>query len=48
MIDPTVPPGLDPADPENYECETCGTVNDSTEVDFCDACNSPLIEGDLS
>jgi len=37
---------LDPENPENYECENCGHISDLTEVDYCDACNSPLIEGD--
>lgn len=31
-------------DPENRECETCGTVNDATEVDYCDSCSSPLFD----
>ncbi len=45
-IDLTTPPELDPDNPENYECETCGQVNDLTEVDFCDTCSEPLLEGD--
>mgnify|MGYP003142668815 CR=1 FL=1 len=33
-------------DPENHECENCGTVTDATEVDYCDGCHQPLKETD--